>query len=208
MKIQFAYADRDFKQVEGKVPSLDSRAVKGAEKIDTIRLFSVRNSSAAFQIAVQADEDCILNVGTEPYFSQHGQKPTLRIALESELSGTLSILGLTLAEDGLRHADALLSSPVLEIKAGEIRTVYAELRVPADAAPGDHGFTVRFYTHRMLEAETEAGSFSGAVEVSNYILHDVRENKFHLDLWQHPSNLARKAETPLWSDAHFAVIDR
>ncbi|MBR4185341.1 MAG: DUF4091 domain-containing protein, partial [Clostridia bacterium] len=125
-----------------------------------------------------------------------------------DLSGTLSILGLTLAEDGLRHADALLASPVLEIKAGEIRTVYAELRVPADAVPGEHGFTAHFYTHRMLDAETEAGSFSGAVEVSNYVLHDVRENKFHLDLWQHPSNLARKAETPLWSDAHFAVIER
>ena len=208
MTIQFAYANRDFKQIEGKIPELDSRFIRGADKIDSVRLFSVRNSAAAFQIAVRADEDCILNVGTEPYFSQHGQKPTLRIALDSDLSGSLSILDLTLAEDGLRYADALLSSPVLELKAGEVRTVYAELSVPAGAAPGDHRFAVNFYTHRMLEAEEKAGSFSGAVEVSDYVLHDVRENKFHLDLWQHPSNLARKAETPLWSDAHFAVIDK
>ncbi len=86
MKIQFAYADRDFKQVEGKIPALDSRYIKGAEKIEVIRLFSVRNSAAAFQIAVRADEDCILNVGDEPYFSQRGQKPTLRVALDSDLS--------------------------------------------------------------------------------------------------------------------------
>ncbi len=208
MKIEFAYADRDFKQIEGKIPELDSRFIKGAEKIGDIRLFSVKNSSAAFQIAVRADEDCILNVGTEPYFSQRGQKPTVRIALDSDLPGILNILDLTLTETGLRYADALLSSPILELKAGEVRTVYAELRVPPDADPGNHSFTVSFYTHRMLEAETKAGSFSGTVEVSDYVLHDVKENKFHLDLWQHPSNLARKAETPLWSDAHFAVIER
>ncbi|MBQ3860433.1 MAG: DUF4091 domain-containing protein [Clostridia bacterium] len=208
MKIEFAYADRDFKQIEGKIPELDCRFIKGAEKIGDIRLFSVKNSSAAFQIAVRADEDCILNVGTEPYFSQRGQKPTVRIALDSDLTGTLNILDLTLTETGLRYADALLSSPILELKAGEVRTVYAELRVPPDADPGNHSFTVSFYTHRMLEAETKAGSFSGTVEVSDYVLHDVKENKFHLDLWQHPSNLARKAETPLWSDAHFAVIER
>ena len=208
MKIQFAYADRDFRQVEGKIPELDSRYVKGAEKIGNIRLFSVRNSAAAFQIAVRADEDCILNVGDEPYFSQRGQKPTLRVALNSVLPGSMNILDLTLAEDGLRHADALLSRPVMEINAGEVRTIYAELQVPADAAPGVHRFAVRFYTHRLLEPETEAGSFAGTIDVSDYVLHDVWENKFHLDLWQHPSNLARKAETPLWSDAHFAVIDR
>ena len=34
------------------------------------------------------------------------------------------------------------------------------------------------------------------------------EHRFHLDLWQHPSNIARKHETPLWSDAHFAVLER
>lgn len=208
MKIEFAYADRDFKQIEGKIPELDSRFIKGAEKIGDIRLFSVKNSSAAFQIAVRTDEDCILNVGTEPYFSQRGQKPTVRIALDSDLTGTLNILDLTLTETGLRYADALLSSPILELKAGEVRTVYAELRVPPDTDPGNHSFTVSFYTHRMLEAETKAGSFSGTVEISDYVLHDVKENKFHLDLWQHPSNLARKAETPLWSDAHFAVIER
>lgn len=208
MKIEFAYADRDFKQIEGKIPELDSRFIKGAEKIGDIRLFSVKNSSAAFQIAVRTDEDCILNVGTEPYFSQRGQKPTVRIALDSDLTGTLNILDLTLTETGLRYADALLSSPILELKAGEVRTVYAELRVPPDTDPGNHSFTVSFYTHRMLEAETKAGSFSGTVEVSDYVLHDVKANKFHLDLWQHPSNLARKAETPLWSDAHFAVIER
>ena len=107
MTIQFAYADRDFKQIEGKIPALDGRFVKGAEKIDGIRLYSPRNSAAAFQIAVRADEDCVLNVGTEPYFSQHGQKPVLRVALDSDLPGTLHILDLTLAEDGQRYADAL-----------------------------------------------------------------------------------------------------
>jgi hypothetical protein len=208
MNIEFAYADRTFKQSEGKSTERNGLFAKGAEKTDKIELFSVRRSSAAFQIAVRSDEDCILNVGDEPYFSQHGQKPTLRVSLDCDLPWTLHIIDFTVAEDGVRYADALLSSPVLEMQAGEIRTVYAEITVPADAAPGSHGFTVNFYTHRMLGPECRAGSFSGTLEVAAYVMHDVKENKFHLDLWQHPSNLARKAETPLWSDAHFAVIDR
>ena len=208
MKIEFAYADRNFKQSEGKISELNSLFTRGADKTDTISLFSLRHSTAAFQIAVRSDEDCILNVGGEPYFSQRGQKPTCRISLDTDLPASLHIIDFTVAEDGMRYADALLSSPVLELQAGEARTIYAEISVPADAAPGNHGFTVSFYTHRMLEPECKAGSFSGTLEVSEYVMHDVKENKFHLDLWQHPSNLARKAETPLWSDAHFTVIDR
>ena len=208
MNIEFAYADRNFKQSEGKIAELNSLFTRGVEKTDKISLFSLRHSTAAFQIAVRSDEDCILNVGGEPYFSQRGQKPTSRISLDTDLPASLHIIDFTVAEDGMRYADALLSSPVLELQAGEARTIYAEISVPADAAPGSHGFTVSFLTHRMLEPERKAGSFSGTLEVSEYVMHDMKENKFHLDLWQHPSNLARKAETPLWSDAHFTVIDR
>ena len=43
MKFQFAYADRDYKQVAERVTELNDRTVKGADKIDNVHLFSVRN---------------------------------------------------------------------------------------------------------------------------------------------------------------------
>ena len=208
MNIQYAAADRTFKLVSDMTPEFENGYVKGFGGADTTQLFSVRNSSAAFQLAVRADEDCVLTVGSEPYFSQRGQKPQLRIAVQSCLAAKMSVIDMHVCEDGKKYADALLSYPSLEIAAGETRCVYVEFDVPKDAAPGIHPFTVSLYCHRMLGAEKKAGELSGAVEVSPYVLHGVRENKFHLDLWQHPCNLARKAETPLWSDAHFAVIDR
>ena len=39
-----------------------------------------------------------------------------------------------------------------------------------------------------------------------YTLPERKDIKFHLDLWQHNSNIARKHDVPLWSDEHFAVI--
>jgi hypothetical protein len=38
-------------------------------------------------------------------------------------------------------------------------------------------------------------------------LPDYRDWSFYLDLWQHNSNVARKHDVPLWSDAHFAVLE-
>ena len=208
MTVQFTAADRDFKQKAGAAPELDGRYIKGADDIRTTELFGVRNSSAALQLVLRADEDCVLCVGDEPYFSQHGQKPQLRVAACCDLAPSLNIIDLNIAEDGQRYGDALLSHPALEIAAGETRSVYIEFKIPSSAAPGIHDFRIVLYSHRMLEPETLIGAVSGTVEVSPYALPDVKEEKFHLDLWQHPSNLARKAETPLWSDAHFAVIDR
>ena len=208
MNICFAAADRIFKPVSDMNPEFAGGYVKDAGSESTTSLFAVRNSTAAFQLLIRADEDYILTVDDKPYFSQHGQKPQLRLGAVCDLPVKMNIVDMNIAEDGKCYGDALLSSPSIEIAAGQTRSVYVEIEAKKDAVPGIHDFSVGLYLHRMLEPETKIGALEGSIEVSPYILHDVRENKFHLDLWQHPSNLARKAETPLWSDAHFAVIDR
>ena len=206
MQIKFCHADADFKLIAGAAVSPDARFVKGAEK--PLRLFALKNDTAAFSLVIQSDRDCVLNVGDEPFFSQLDQKPHIRIAVCSELPHSLNIVDLHECESGLRYADALLPRPTLEIAAGETRQVYVEFAPPKGCEAGGYKFKINIFTHEMFGDETLAGGLEGEIEIADFTLHDPKDNKFHLDLWQHPSNLARKAEAPLWSDRHFAVIER
>jgi hypothetical protein len=45
------------------------------------------------------------------------------------------------------------------------------------------------------------------VEVAEAVLPDVRDWSYHLDLWQHFTSIARYHRVPLWSDAHFRLIE-
>lgn len=46
------------------------------------------------------------------------------------------------------------------------------------------------------------------LEVQPYTLATPDQWNYHLDLWQHPSAVARAEELELWSDAHFEALKR
>ncbi len=123
------------------------------------------------------------------------------------LTPSLQIIGMHADDDCLVKADALLTTPTLELKKGEIRAVWCEIPIPKDTAPGTYTVTLSLYSSSMFTAEEKIASGSVTVEVLDCLMPTPAEQKFHLDLWQHASNIARKHKTPLWSDAHFAVME-
>jgi hypothetical protein len=86
--------------------------------------------------------------------------------------------------------------------------VYVRLRIPAQVEAGTYEGQVRAY--RQYGFEDEALCWEGTIQlhVVGVTLPDVAEWSFHLDLWQHNTSLARFHGVPLWSEAHFALIDR
>jgi hypothetical protein len=86
--------------------------------------------------------------------------------------------------------------------------VYLRLRVPTGLAPGLHSGQVRVYTQVGFEDETPCWEGRVRLHVSRAALPDVADWSFHLDLWQHCTSIARYHHVSLWSDAHFALIDR
>ena len=120
---------------------------------------------------------------------------------------TLSHIGAVRDDDGIRKADILLHDATVEIDPDEICCIWAEAAIGTEIAAGTYEGKIEIYTHRMFETETLAQSLPFTVTVYDITLPPAQERSFYLDLWQHNSNIARKHETPLYGDAHFAALE-
>ena len=172
-----------------------------------ISLYAAKNDTAAFQLVLGADADFILNLSRVQEFSQKGMLPSVRLEAGGELDCRLNLLDMRLDDGNVYRADALLSYPSAELKKDEVRAVFCEISVPSDLKAGKYALTVRVLESEGFSDERETGEVKISLEVADYTMPDVRENKFHLDLWQHSCNIARKCETEPWSDEHFAALE-
>ena len=84
------------------------------------------------------------------------------------------------------------------IDAKTVRPVWLTFTIPADAAPGVYKGSLKLYAERTFAEEFEI-----EIEVVDQLLPDPSEWAYHLDLWQHPSAVARVHDLEMWSDAHF-----
>ena len=166
-----------------------------------------RNDFADLQLLVCADRAFSLLLDGNPYFAQNSALPSVRAVIESPFRAELSHIDLNIINDGTYRADGLLPFPAAEIQADEIASVYLHLTIPADAEVGIYPCRIRFFgSHGVFDEELLCET-SFSVDVRAFVFPENKDNGFHLDLWQHCSNLARKHEVPLWSDAHFAVLE-
>ena len=172
------------------------------------RIVCGRNDDAALQLLVCAEHAFALQLDGSPWFSQNNTLPTVRAALTAPFAAEMSHIDLHIINDGTYRADALLHSTAAEIPADEVSSVYITMHIPADTAPGEYPCRLRFYSALGIRDETLLCETAFTVEVRAFVFPDAKNNGFHLDLWQHCSNLARKHEVPLWSDAHFEVLEK
>ena len=166
-----------------------------------------RNDFADLQLLVCADQAFSLLLDNNPYFAQNPALPCVRAEIDAPFSAEMAHIALNVINDGTYRADALLQFPAAEIPANEIAAVYLHLTVPADTEAGIYPCRIRFYISRGVFDEELLCETEFSVDVRAFVFPDNKDNGFHLDLWQHCSNLARKHEVPLWSDTHFAVLE-
>ena len=205
MNIRFGLRNEDFKLVGGSLRTFNGSTIDSFGK--TLSVCAAKNDWAAFELVLQCDEDYALNVGRAPWFSQDMERPVIRLAADCPFETTLNIIDMHPDDDRYLKADALLTSPTLEFDAKTIRSVWVEMKIPADADAGSYTCTVSLWAGNMLADETKVGEAVVTLEVLNYTMPARSERKCHLDLWQHSSNIARKHEVEMWSDAHFAVLE-
>ena len=84
------------------------------------------------------------------------------------------------------------------IDAKTVRPVWLTFSIPADAVAGIYKSNLKLYADRNFAEEFEI-----EIEVVDQLLPDPSEWVYHLDLWQHPSAVARVHNLEMWSDAHF-----
>jgi hypothetical protein len=188
-----------------------SRDIGEFEKKD-IKLAVAKRDWAAFQIFATADEDFTLSLGNNAFFSPQGPLNNIRIKIELEeksgLEPKMQHEGLIEDDDRIYKTDLLLNDETVHVKKNFIHGVWVEINVPYRVKAGIRKGRVVFYQHSMFEDEKIVGVIEFSIDVKDVVLPKPEQFKFHLDLWQHLSNIARKHEVILWSDEHFNVLER
>ena len=96
--------------------------------------------------------------------------------------------------------DMLDSLSTFCMEARTARPVWISINVPQDAQAGIYKADV------VVRSGHEKVVLPLELEVVNHTLISPDQWSYHLDLWQHPSAVARAYGVELWSDAHFEAM--
>ena len=104
-------------------------------------------------------------------------------------------------QQAILSPDMIDTLKVFDISACSTRPVWVTVSIPQDAEPGVYSseISVSYKGGRKI-------TMPFTVEVIDHVLPEYKNWKFHLDLWQHPSAVARIENLEMWSDAHFEAL--
>ena len=103
---------------------------------------------------------------------------------------------------------ALLSPDMLDtlscfnLEANTARPVWLTFNIPADANPGVYTGTLKIHARNQKTQKLDIN-----LEVLPQTLPAAKDWKFHLDLWQHPSTVARINNVKPWSEEHWKLME-
>ncbi len=97
--------------------------------------------------------------------------------------------------------DMIDTLEVFNMEPQTVRPVWVTIDIPSDAKPGR-------YTSEIVVTGKGAGKavLPLEVEVIDQTLPGYEQWSYHLDLWQHPSAVARALNLEMWSDEHFEAL--
>lgn len=212
MNLRYGIQNEGFKYVSGVPHSFErnmpSEEVRFMGK-KSANFVAAKRDWIAFQVLVQLDEKYTLSVGKRAVFSPFGPLENLRLELKLDHFADVQMnhVGLVQDDDALYKSDILLNDEVIHADKDEVKIVWTEVKIPEDALAGSYSGQVNIYAQRMFEDENLVASMPITIDVKDVLIPETKDYKFHLDLWQHPSNIARKHEVVLWSDDHFRVLE-
>lgn len=111
------------------------------------------------------------------------------------------LCGRTNGHQPILQADMLDNITSINIDKNTTRPVWITVDIPQDAPAGLYRAKVKV-SHGGLGSVT----LPLEVEVIGQQLAEPAQWSYHLDLWQHPSAVARVEGVEMWSDAHFEAM--
>lgn len=98
-------------------------------------------------------------------------------------------------------ADMLDNIECMDIQAKSTRPIWITVNIPSTATAGNYkgklSISAQGKKNKDLEIE---------LAIQDKVLPPASEWNYHLDLWQHPSAVARAQNLELWSDEHFEAM--
>ncbi|MDD6032040.1 MAG: DUF4091 domain-containing protein [Oscillospiraceae bacterium] len=202
----FGWQHESFRLIRGQKPVYGQTHMKMA---------CCRNDFAAASLVLQSDERFVLQLEdhAEFYARQWNDFRGEYLVLRPEVDCpglpdlTLSRVQMHPDDDQVGKGDALFDWGSELVEPRVPLQLFLRLNAAPDTAPGRYPGTVRLYAHRQFEDEELALVLTFEAEVADVVLPSGPEQTFHLVIWQHPANIARHHQVPLFSDAHFALLE-
>jgi len=98
--------------------------------------------------------------------------------------------------------DMLDTLKCFNLEANSVRPVWLTFNIPSNAAPGVYTATLNISARKQKTQKLTVN-----LEVLPQTLPDSKEWVFHLDLWQHPSAVARINNVKQWSEEHWKLLE-
>ena len=193
--INAAWGDADCRYSRSLVPQL--------EDVETLKITLWRGEKGQAQALVWTPEGLD---GVECSFADFkSSDATLpaSIAQTFFVRYTLADQFLPTHEKEVLMADMLDNLPRFDVAAKTTRPVWVTLDIPEDAAAGIYKSTLT-----ISHAGWGRVKLPIEVEVVKHLLPAASEWSYHLDLWQHPTAIARAEGLELWSDEHLEAGKR
>lgn len=111
------------------------------------------------------------------------------------------LCGRANSHPAMLQADMLDNLESFDVAARTVRPVWITIAIPQDALAGIYNAKVKI-SHNGFGSEV----LPLQLEVIAERLSEPSEWDFHLDLWQHPSSVARVEGVEMWSDEHFEAM--
>ncbi len=176
-----------------------------------ISLIGAKGDWAAFQVIVKCDDAYTVSVGKRAVFSPYGNLCNIRVEAHvigfDECEISMNLVGLVEDDDRILKAEILLNDEAVHITDARAQSIWVEINVSPSLSAGIYKGYVNVMSTYMFADEEKIAIMPFEITVMDVQLPLAKDYKFHLDLWQHPSNIARTHEVILWSDEHFIVME-
>jgi len=106
-------------------------------------------------------------------------------------------------ENGQLTPDPLKESPDFSLKSNCAQSIWVDLRVPADAAPGDYSGTLS-----VVSSGKSLADFDLTIKVLEFTLPPVTEDHFYFNILMDPGSIARQHKVQRWSEEHWTLIEK
>ncbi|MBW9324820.1 DUF4091 domain-containing protein [Enterococcus casseliflavus] len=169
-------------------------------------LSAVRNSHAACQLLLHDGKRNHYIIGEEFSIPDEIEIPMIRIEIISELPVKAQFIDYYVGQHELAYADKLLEQTAKTYPGDRYAPLYLEWQIDETIKPQAYPVKIKVYRTHLTSQEECLLEKSLTIEVDAFTFPKEYLERFHLNMWQQPSNLARTFDVPLWSDAHFDLI--
>lgn len=178
----------------------------GAELLEDV--LALKNQELGLQLSLSFDCKSWVNLNEDTSLPWSGLIERFRIRLVADgLDARISFEGDVEDDDGQKKKDRILHQSAGFLPKGE-HFFWIDVK---GATAGKYLLTAQLLQRKGYEEEELVDSCFLLVEIAEFDLDDLKDKSqqesFFLDLWQHPSSLARYYQLDLWSDEHFRLIE-